>query len=127
MEREDAPAQLDSVFLLEAIGTHGTEVAPGSDVIEKNLYNGCAVHGDSLAAADQSSYNIACAAGSDEAGVLPVLPSSSCDVSTISIFMIISLRVWCPWRHRFMPAGENIILHMHRGTKAELKVGPAAF
>jgi len=44
MEREDAPTQFYPVFLLQTIGTHGTEVAPGSDIIEKNLYNGCFVH-----------------------------------------------------------------------------------
>jgi len=34
------------VFPLQAFGTHGTEVAPGSDVIEKDLYyGGAVVHG----------------------------------------------------------------------------------
>ena len=45
VEREATPAQLNPVFLLQSVGTHGTEVAPGSNVIKKNLYHGCAVHG----------------------------------------------------------------------------------
>jgi hypothetical protein len=44
VERKHSPEQFDAVFLLQAVGTHGTEVTPGSDVIEKNFYNGCSVH-----------------------------------------------------------------------------------
>lgn len=73
MKRKAAPAHLDSVFLHEAVGTHGTEVAPGSDVIEKDLQYGCTVHGIPLAVDGHSSFKSSRAAGSDEAGFWPVI------------------------------------------------------
>jgi hypothetical protein len=41
---ENGPVQFDSIFPLQAIGTHGTEVAPGSDIVEKDLYDGRFFH-----------------------------------------------------------------------------------
>jgi hypothetical protein len=37
MEREHAPADVETELLAQFIGTHGTEVAPGSDVVEKDF------------------------------------------------------------------------------------------
>jgi hypothetical protein len=37
MEREHAPADVEVKLLAQFIGTHGTEVAPGSDVVEKDF------------------------------------------------------------------------------------------
>ena len=44
MEGKNSQEQFDAVFLLQSVGTHGTEITPGSDVIEKNFYDGCCVH-----------------------------------------------------------------------------------
>jgi hypothetical protein len=59
VERETTPAKLYIIFPLQAVGTHGTEIAPGSDVIEKDLYNGCGIHGVSLPLLISVSYSIA--------------------------------------------------------------------
>jgi hypothetical protein len=48
MKGKDGPAEFDSVFPLQTIGTHGTEVAPGSDIVKKDLYDGCFAHGSPL-------------------------------------------------------------------------------
>ena len=37
MERENAPTNVEVKLLAQFIGTHGTEVAPGSDVVEKDF------------------------------------------------------------------------------------------
>lgn len=37
VEREHAPADVEVKFLAQLVGTHGTEIAPGSDVIEKDF------------------------------------------------------------------------------------------
>ena len=37
VERENAPADVEVEFFPESIGTHGTEIAPRSDVIEKKF------------------------------------------------------------------------------------------
>jgi len=98
VEREDAPAQFDPVLPVQAIGTHGTEIAPGSDIIEKDLHHGRTFHdfpslNDFTAgskkssklfilnilsipvnqAIAQSSASTAFAAGSDDAGFCPVI------------------------------------------------------
>jgi hypothetical protein len=39
MEWENAPAQLDPIVPLQTVGTHGTEITPGSDIVEKDLDN----------------------------------------------------------------------------------------
>ena len=44
VERKNGPAQLHSVLPLQAVGTHGTEVAPGSDVVKEDLDDGRRVH-----------------------------------------------------------------------------------
>jgi hypothetical protein len=45
MEREDCPAQFYPVLALQAVGTHCTEIAPGSDVVEKDFDDGRFGHG----------------------------------------------------------------------------------
>lgn len=39
MKREHAPADVEIKFLAKLVSTHGTEVAPGSDVVEKYFYS----------------------------------------------------------------------------------------
>jgi hypothetical protein len=45
VERENGPAKFDPVLPLQTVGTHGTEIAPGSDIVEKDLDDGRFVHG----------------------------------------------------------------------------------
>lgn len=45
MEGEDGPAELDPVLTLQAVGTHGTEITPRSDIVEKYLDDGRITHG----------------------------------------------------------------------------------
>jgi len=48
VEWKDAPLQPDPEFSLQTLGTHGTQIAPRSDIVEKNLYHGGCVHGSPL-------------------------------------------------------------------------------
>lgn len=44
MKGECGPAQFDSVFQPQSVGTHGTEITPGSYVVEEDLYNRFSSH-----------------------------------------------------------------------------------
>jgi hypothetical protein len=45
MERKSRPANLNFVFMSQSINTHGTEITPGSNVVGKDLKDGCLRHG----------------------------------------------------------------------------------
>ena len=38
MQRENTPTDVEVKFLAQLVGTHGTEVAPGSDIIEEYFH-----------------------------------------------------------------------------------------